>query len=60
MTKLFKCDRCGEIDQTTDKAFGYLSNLSETIDLCGTCTNEIWIYAVSANDDNKGSRQLTA
>jgi hypothetical protein len=45
MAKIFKCDRCGKIDEATDKAFGYISNLSESMDLCEKCTNELWDYA---------------
>jgi hypothetical protein len=45
MAKIFKCDKCGKIDETTDKAFGYISNLSESMDLCEKCTKELWDYA---------------
>jgi membrane protease subunit (stomatin/prohibitin family) len=45
MAKIFKCDRCGKINETSDKAFGYVSNLSESMDLCENCTNELWDYA---------------
>jgi hypothetical protein len=45
MAKVFKCDRCGKIDETSDKSFGYVSNLSESMDLCEKCTNDVWNYA---------------
>jgi hypothetical protein len=45
MAKIFKCDRCGKIDETSDKSFGYVSNLSKSMDLCEKCTNDVWNYA---------------
>jgi hypothetical protein len=42
MAKTFKCDRCGKIDESSDEAFGYVSNLTESMDVCKKCTNDVW------------------
>jgi hypothetical protein len=53
MTKLFKCDRCGKIDEQRLEHYGTITHLDKIMEFCEMCSTDVWNYANNETDKQK-------